>query len=242
MKCRRLRGPLCWVLVLFSVGSCGDTTSDLITRPEDAPTGCESSEQCEAPTPRCDTGSGVCRGCLETSHCDNGQICVLPIGSCADPCRTGDCPTMNPVCDQTSGLCRGCASNAECPGVSPVCDASSGRCVECASSEDCGGEEPFCDGGRCVECLEPGHCQEQGEGCSPMGQCAVPCDDSSTCSLFDDPICDASGYCVECLSPADCEDDQTCVLSECEELEDDEDEEENESEDADQAEGPDEED
>lgn len=249
MKFCELWGAFGWAVALFLVGSCGDTTSDLITRPGDAArdcendadcdaslprcqdghcvadepaAACESSEQCDDATAYCDTGSGVCRGCLEAAHCDAGQICVLPIGSCADPCSIGDCPTTNPVCDLTTGLCTGCTSDAECPEALPVCDESNGRCVECASSEDCDGEEPFCDAGRCVECLEPGHCQEQGEGCSPMGQCAVPCEDSSSCSLFDDPICDASGYCVECLSAVDCEDDETCVRNECEDLEDDE--------------------
>ena len=240
MKSCRLPCALGWTVALFLVGSCGDTTSDLITRPEDAAPDCEGDADCDASLPRCDTESGVCRGCLEASHCDTGQICVLPIGSCADPCSAGDCPTTNPICDLASGLCRGCAGDTECPEASPVCDASNGRCLECASSEGCDGETPFCDGGRCVECLEPGHCREQGEGCSPMGQCAVPCDDSNTCSLFDDPICDASGYCVECLSPADCEDDETCVQNECEDLEDEEEEE--EAEEADEAEGPDDED
>lgn len=242
MRFYRVPHAFGWIVALFLMGSCGDTTSDLITRAEPEAQECESDTGCDGATPHCDTGSGVCRGCLEAAHCSTGQICVLPIGSCAEPCSTGDCPTANPICDSMSGLCRGCASDVECPEASPVCDTSNGRCVECASSEACDGEEPFCDGGRCVECLESGHCREQGEGCSPMGQCAVPCDDSTSCSLFDDPICDVSGYCVECLSPADCDDGETCVQNECEDLEDDEEEEEDEAQEGDDSEEADDED
>jgi hypothetical protein len=131
------------------------------------------------------------------------------------------------VCDTGTGLCRACASDADCSGATPLCQAS-GACVACRESNDCSGsgddddeddedDASFCDSaGRCVECLNDGHCDEVTESCSTfLGECAEPCSPTRACGS-DEPICDdAIGFCVECRADADCEDDELCRGSEC---------------------------
>ena len=216
---------------------CGDVTGDLIVRdPNAALAGCTLDAACGAEAPRCELESGTCVECLEAADCLEGELCALPANVCVPSCQSGgSCSDLTPVCDLETGLCRACAADADCSGSTPLCQAS-GACVACRASSDCagnddGGEDDdgedddedeeddasFCDAaGRCVECLNDGHCDDVAESCSTfLGECAEPCSAAQACGA-DDPICDdAIGFCVECRTDADCEADELCRGSEC---------------------------
>jgi Cys-rich repeat protein len=214
-------------LLLFTAGhvlaaGCGDVTSDLIVRamPEAGAQSCGSDAECAPPSPRCELPSGVCVACLEDDDCAAGNVCALPANVCAERCIPSFCGGSLPVCDFGTGSCRPCTDDAACPAGAPHCLAS-GACVACRQNSDCSadedGEPRFCDpAGRCVECLDDGHCDDIGERCSSyLGACAEPCSPTDPCRA-DDPICDESiGFCVECRSDRDCGDGVLCRGSEC---------------------------
>jgi hypothetical protein len=124
------------------------------------------------------------------------------------------------VCNTNTGLCSACASDDDCSGSTPRCHES-GACVACRDADDCVAEDDdlaFCTtAGRCVECLNDGHCDDVFETCSAvLGACAEPCSEPFGCTDPDDPICDDEiGYCVECIDDDDCEEDELCRGSEC---------------------------
>jgi hypothetical protein len=96
--------------------------------------------------------------------------------------------------------------------------APAGAGAECQTNADCPPtDRPFCDPARqrCVECLTDGYC-DPGERCSPqIGECAVPCDASTSCPS-DAPICDSVfGFCVECRQDSDCASGALCRDFEC---------------------------
>lgn len=67
---------------------------------------CTASDQCAAPTPVCDTGSGTCVECVQSDQC----------------------PAERPTCDGATHTCRACAADADC--ASDVCDTQTGTCVD----------------------------------------------------------------------------------------------------------------
>jgi hypothetical protein len=67
---------------------------------------CTSNDQCAAPTPACDTGSGTCVECVQDDQC----------------------PADKPTCDTGSHTCRACSVDADC--ASDVCDTQAGTCVD----------------------------------------------------------------------------------------------------------------
>jgi len=111
-----------------------------------------------------------------------------------------------------------CNEDDQCSDERPQCVA--GDCVECATLDDCASPDArFCaeDGGRCVECIDDGHCDEGNERCSTaLGKCALPCTSGASCPVDDDPICDLdAGFCVECIADADCGEGNFCRASDC---------------------------
>jgi hypothetical protein len=204
-------------LAIASALSCGDLTSDLITRSGPADGSCVTAADCPVERSRCDTVSGSCVECLARSECQSGQACS-PAGSCISSCDGAPpCPATEPYCAPDSGLCRGCERDTECTGATPRCEIANGRCVECLTIDDCGGEYPLCDTarGRCVECLTAAHCDEANELCSEaLGECALPCDVDADCDF--DEVCDGLlGFCVDCAEDDDCPVGQACRSSSC---------------------------
>jgi hypothetical protein len=126
-----------------------------------------------------------------------------------------------------------CRSDTDCVDAAgePRCELTSGDCVACVEPEDCtdrsgnnegddddDDNERLCSSaGRCVECLDDGHCDDVGETCSTvLGECARPCSAPADCNDGDAPICDLNiGYCVECRTDQECDDDELCRGSEC---------------------------
>jgi len=164
-------------LALFgmaALSSCGDVTSELITRT--------------------DTGAGVCRS---DADCADGEVCTLPAGSCVPACdETTVCPSTKPVCDEATRLCRGCTSGSECLDFSfetPYCQ--NGRCVECTDVGHCELPSELCSDvlGECaIPCADGGVCPAD-EVCDPMIGFCVDC--------RNDADCDASELCRshECI-------------------------------------------
>lgn len=89
---------------------------------------------CTGATLVCDTGSGMCVGCLAETDCTApAGLCDPATNLCVACLGDGDCiadPAI-PICE--AGACRACTADADCAGMaaSPVCDEPSGRCVEC---------------------------------------------------------------------------------------------------------------
>jgi hypothetical protein len=121
---RRLSGALL-LGALWSV-SCGDATSDVITRRAGA---CRDNGGCTHPdTPICDEVAGVCVECISDGHCNViGERCSNVLRECAVPCTTSD----------------------ECPSDDRICDGAVGFCVECMTDEDCGLHQPYCRDSEC---------------------------------------------------------------------------------------------
>jgi clumping factor A len=84
---------------------------------------CDTSAQCDAPTPACDTAPSpnVCVECLTRR----------------------DCPATAPVCD-VAQHCGPCQVDLDCAGRTPLCDAAQGTCVGCRDERDCADPEPVC--------------------------------------------------------------------------------------------------
>lgn len=108
----------------------------------DAPTLCETDNDCDGWVCQ----AGVCvaptLGCTDKSECEAGLVCVT--GACAAPpeaCNSSqECPGTS-LCDGFTHTCfdpsaPGCQSNAECASA-PGCDAS---CV-CREDGSCGPDE-----------------------------------------------------------------------------------------------------
>lgn len=103
-----------FILLVGLLGACkndqhcpGNLNDDC--RLGDAPTPCSSSEQCDDPTPACDTGTMTCVQCT--------------------PAEAGACTGTAPVCS-TDNQCRGCSTHGECPD-SDVC-LPDGSCADAA--------------------------------------------------------------------------------------------------------------
>jgi hypothetical protein len=225
-------------LTLITVASsCGDVTTDLITRDPNAPDEassagnpnvaleCQRDDDCPSERRRCDLTDNRCVACLDAIDCGEGQTCNLPSHTCVLLCTAGAvCAGASPYCDEATGACRGCRAEGECQAPTPHCDVPSGRCVQCLALADCEDDEArLCSPtGRCVECLTNGHCEEEAERCSSvLGECGIPCTGPGTCP-FDDPVCDvAVGFCVECSEDSDCGPEGVCRNFDCVESDED---------------------
>lgn len=157
---------------------------------------CESSADCTAALPYCDTGDGHCVQCLANAHCPSGQ-----------------CEPFDFSC-----LPMGCLSAADCDPTRPFC-AADGSCVACRTATDCpplDGERRKCDFGR-GQCT-PDPCQRDadcvadssGHACDTLSGLCVPCTGDEHCGGRRCRV--AKNKCVDCLGDSDCvfSDGETC--------------------------------
>jgi hypothetical protein len=146
-------------------------------------TGCGPYEFCDTEDLAC-KASGE-KACTEDGQCGEGFICPPSVGRCM----------------------QGCLLNEDCaPEFS--CNNALGACVECTFDPDCTDpDRPRClsDEGRCVGCLEPGHCPDDYycdlvEASGQRYSCREGCLDGNDCAPG--TRCEregsAAGRCVEC--------------------------------------------
>lgn len=88
---------------------------------------CDSDESCPGPNPYCDPDAYLCRECLTSDHCDQGEC-------------------QNYICSQNQGSTK-CESEQDCP-AGWFCNASN-ICVGCMDDRDCN-DDAHCDGLQCV--------------------------------------------------------------------------------------------
>jgi hypothetical protein len=186
---------------------------------------CVSDAQCGGATPYCDVFETSCVGCLDASHCSDGDPCTI------DACTEGNICTYSPA-------------KAGTPCKGGVCDGDlEPSCVQCVSDADCIGDEPYCNikTNECVQCINGEHCDDSLEctvdSCSANNACVntlaepgAPCDggvcsgDSVICveCASDDDCGDADPYCnaetngcVECLGGDQCDDGIECTTDAC---------------------------
>jgi Cys-rich repeat protein len=96
-----------------------------------------------------------------------------------------------------------CTDNTDCE-VGKVCQE--GACVEaCGSDADCGNGHCQLTSGRCVQCLENGHCAS-GETCNTLtGQCTAGSSGCTNNSECPSGVCDTGkGACVQCTDNSHC--------------------------------------
>ena len=89
--------------------------------------------------------------------------------------------------------------------------------VAMCGASHCSGETPYCDpnSGRCVACLDDGHCNGDHPRCSAQKTC-VDCLSDSHCEGADSPKCLVSeGRCVECLDSSQCGSDICNADNQC---------------------------
>jgi hypothetical protein len=131
-----------------------------------------------------------------------GDVAVDIVSAPAEPARGGASST--PPTGADAG--RECTAHEQCPPpdcVAPACDRVDRVLCHPAT-------------GRCVECVNDGHCEDPDERCSSvLGECAVACATPLDCPR-DEAVCDeVVGFCVECATDEDCEEDELCRSSEC---------------------------
>ncbi len=155
--------------------------------------GCQSDDDCVAPTPKCQVDTGACVQCLQSGDCANGKICSAGICVEQPTCTDDDQCEMGQIC--VDGACvTGCHSDRDCP-ASWHCltdQGPNGTCIECLNDDEC---QPgtACSDGRCVE-----HCTEDAH-CAPLH-----------CDLD-------SNHCVTCTQDAHCDDGKICEDFSCQE-------------------------
>jgi hypothetical protein len=177
---------------------------------DDCPTGWMCF-QLTTDSPRCIPISFACEATCLTQPCPVGQVCNQDTGVCGSgkpecsPCQQDwDC-AEGTKCYQDGKYCApacgaACPTNSSCQEVNnfPVHLCLSGT-PQCCFGENCQNacpaETPYAFNGKCVECLNDGHC-EAGFHCVDNGcasdQCQAP-----TPFLFE-------GQCVQCLNNSHC--------------------------------------
>jgi len=170
----------------------------------------------------CNEATDSCVQCLNSTHCNDGNVCTN------DACVSGACQYTNNANACNDG--QFCTQNDSCSG---------GTCV--GSGNPCTGGL-FCDETTdgCVQCLNAAHCSD-GNICTndvcTSGTCShpnnsVPCDDGLFCTSGDQcaggscaggagnacpgQLCDeANNGCVDCFVAADCVDGFSCTTESC---------------------------
>jgi len=89
---------------------------------EGCPSGCQSSQDCGGLTPVCDTLTGECVECSNSSQCPGGGFCNTETNTCEE--NTSDC-------------------NPPCEGLFALCNPATLTCVQCITDADCAADE-FC--------------------------------------------------------------------------------------------------
>jgi hypothetical protein len=182
-----------------------------------------SGARCSAPQ-FCSETLDACVECLNTGHCDDGNVCTT------DACTaSGTCQRTNNTLTCSDGLF--CTTNDRCNG---------GACVGGVSP--CGGTTSVCDeaGDRCVQCLSPTQCNDNNacttDSCTNNvcvnANNTLSCNDNLFCTVTDvcsNGSCVGSGTrctsppychegldaCVNCLVDGDCNDSNICTTDVC---------------------------
>lgn len=202
-------------------GSCIECGADMdcddgeICTGEVCTPGCLSDDDCLGAV--CDPTSRRCVGCLDDSHCAEGEVCDPMTNTCAAQCGSdadcvepaprcagegicvgclseGDCPVDAPWCDEDR-TCVGCRDDADCDAG--TCDPESALCVEdggCADDSACPEETPLCRDEMCVACTrdDPGVCAD-----SELGMLCLDDEGTPRCGCDDDADCPAGYVCTE---------------------------------------------
>jgi hypothetical protein len=98
---------------------------------------CQVSSQCPNQMPICD--GGFCRACASSSdnaecanHNSSTPTCDTQSGTCMQCSQSSQCSGSTPICG-SDGLCRKCQTHAECPsGICLADGPSAGECADIA--------------------------------------------------------------------------------------------------------------
>lgn len=128
-----------------------------------APGGCERDNECDDPTPFCNSDSGECVSCSSMDEpnaacaavdptmpvCDEGRgACV----QCTNE-QPGECDAQLLLCDSGLGTCTACTEHAQCP--SGACDIFIGVCFDSSTVVAVGGNGQAATIGEGLDMLEP---------------------------------------------------------------------------------------
>ena len=159
---------------------------------------------------QCDESFDACVECLDSSHCDDGNVCTDDVcfvsGICGYPNNTVPCEdglfcTTGDTC--SGGACATGTGDA-CPGQ--LCDEAADACVDCFSNADCPDglacTTDLCIAGACAHIPDDAACDD-GLFCTG----AEACDPVQGCLSAGDPcgaptLCDEAGDFCNCAEPA----------------------------------------
>ena len=147
--------------------------------------GCPDGQMCNQQSGQCAAGASECAACQNDWNCAEGYRCNQDGGYCAPECGAG-CPT-NSTCQEVNET----APVSVCVSASPEC------CYGDTCDDACSAEKPYLKDGKCVECLNDGHCSGE-EVCTAAGACG-----SATCTDPNAPY-EKDGGCVQCLNDDHC--------------------------------------
>jgi hypothetical protein len=169
----------------------------------------------------CDTASGRCVACAQSTDCTADPAKPVCAGNQCVACTTsgqcsarGDGGVRAGVCDTTTGRCVACVKSSECTAdpAKPVCVGN--LCAPCQSAASPANEcrakssaAPVCDStsGRCVGCLTNDHCEGGANGGVDGGTDGGA--DGGADGGVAAGFCNlATNQCVQCLAHADCKD------------------------------------
>src|SRR3954466_15284529 len=72
--------------------SCGDTTSELISRDAQGAVACHANAECSTEKPVCNTETGRCGPCVDDVSCTPQRLhCDVGSGACVECLATADC-------------------------------------------------------------------------------------------------------------------------------------------------------
>ena len=133
--------------------------------------GCKTT--CTGATPKCDTSTFTCVGCLVDGDCPAGDLCKGK--TCLAGCSAAHagCGADAGSCDVDLGVCRGCKDDSECPFANPSCDHDTGTCQPCSPQKDICGAGSYCtsDGKGGFQCAS---------GCKSDTDCTTGSADAGT--------------------------------------------------------------
>jgi MYXO-CTERM domain-containing protein len=177
---------------------------------------CTSNEDCEGTpeTPVCamsGTMAGTCVECESSMDCAAPTpICDTPNYDCVECVTNADCPMDKPACNTSTDTCVPvCKTDADCEGTpeTPVCATTGpnqGICVPCNVDRDCQPEKPSCDEATntCNGCTEDADCGAQAPVCNVVAGTCGPCSVTPQCARFPEtPLCQTSGAAAgQCVS------------------------------------------
>lgn len=191
---------------------------------------CGSDADCDGTTPRCETGTGACVGCVTDSHCSAGQRCNASrtcetIPGLGQPCDgNGACPAgLDCITDGVDDTCRlpcdvyapRCATGQVCTHVGWDGARPEGSCIPtdggtgpggvCARTTDCR-EDLVC----VYDTANSGRCRAMCDPASTTG-CASPNKCQPLVDLDDNNVPRSFGACFPDTTYLDgCGDDTAC--------------------------------